>query len=296
MLININDIKINPGRREAAPEDVQKLSESVAEVGMMNPITVDADYTLVAGLHRLEAAKLLGWTEVACTVCGLDRLHAELAEIDENVIRTGLSDLELSELLARRKKIYETLHPATIARNLPGHASNYESSSDKLTGKEKPFSKDTAEKMGVSPRTVERHVQIGENLTSETKEILRGADMKITKQNLTKLSRLEPEQQTKAAKRLMEGTIKSVDEYTAEDTVATREANYYRTGAFIVDAFSEQNDALGRVPEAYKLRLEHYREILSSEQIKAMIGIAEDSIKLLEDYIAFLNNELEVSE
>ena len=99
---------------------------------MMNPITVDADYTLVAGLHRLEAAKLLGWTEVECTVCELDRLHAELAEIDENVVRTGLSDLELSELLARRKKIYETLHPSTIARNLPGHASNYESSSDAM--------------------------------------------------------------------------------------------------------------------------------------------------------------------
>ena len=111
MLININDIKINSGRREATPEDVQRLSASIAEVGMMNPITVDADHTLVAGLHRLEAAKLLGWTEVECTVCELDGLHAELAEIDENVIRTGLSDLELSELLARRKKIYETLHP-----------------------------------------------------------------------------------------------------------------------------------------------------------------------------------------
>ena len=132
MLININDIKINSGRREAAPEDVQRLSESIAEVGMMNPITVDADHTLVAGLHRLEAAKLLGWTEVECTVCELDGLHAELAEIDENVIRTGLSDLELSELLARRKRIYETLHPSTIARNLPGHASNYGSSGDKM--------------------------------------------------------------------------------------------------------------------------------------------------------------------
>ena len=43
MLIKIDDIKINPGRREAALEDVQRLSESVAEVGMMNPITVDAD-------------------------------------------------------------------------------------------------------------------------------------------------------------------------------------------------------------------------------------------------------------
>ncbi len=154
MLINIDNIKIAPGRREATSEDVQRLSESIAEVGMMNPITVTADHTLIAGLHRLEAAKKLGWTEVECRVSDMDALHTELAEIDENVIRTGLSDLELSELLARRKKIYETLHPATIARNLPGHASNYESSSDKLTGERKPFSQDTAEKMGVSPRTV----------------------------------------------------------------------------------------------------------------------------------------------
>lgn len=296
MLINIDNIKIAPGRREATSEDVQRLSESIAEVGMMNPITVTADHTLIAGLHRLEAAKRLGWTEVECRVSDMDALHTELAEIDENVIRAGLSALELSELLARRKKIYETLHPATIARNLPGHASNYESSSDKLTGEGKPFSQDTAEKMGVSPRTVERHVQIAENLTPETKDILHSTDRKITKQNLTKLSRLKPDQQTEAAKQLTEGTIKSVDEYTAEGAVAVREDNYYCTGAFIVDSFLQQNDMLGRIPEAYKLRLDHYREILSPEQIKAMIGIANGSIKMLQDYIAFLNNELEVSE
>ena len=144
MLININEIKINEGRRVATPEAIDAMAASIREVGMMNPITVTADHTLVAGLHRLEAAKRLGGAKVECTVCEMDGLHAELAEIDENVIRTGLSDLELSELLARRKKIYEMLHPATIARNLPGHASNYESSGDKLTGEEKSFSQDTA--------------------------------------------------------------------------------------------------------------------------------------------------------
>lgn len=296
MLININEIKVNPGRREAAPEDVQRLSESVAEVGMMNPISVTADHTLIAGLHRLEAAKRLGWTEIECSVSDMDALHTELAEIDENVIRTGLSDLELSELLARRKIIYETLHPSTIARNLPGHASNYESSGDKLTGEEKPFSQDTAEKMGVSPRTVERHVQIAENLTPETKEILRGTDKKITKQNLTKLSRLEPEQQAEAAGQLVAGEIISVNEYTADDSDTTQEENYYCSGAFIVDSFSLHNNALYTVPESHKLRLDNYREILSPEQIKSMICIAEGSIKMLQKYVAFLNNELEVSE
>ena len=75
-----------------------------------------------------------------------------------------------------------------------------------------------------------------------------------------------------------------------------RENNYYRTGAFIVDAFSQHNNTLRSIPEAYKLRLDHYREILSPEQIKDMICIAKDSVKMLQDYIAFLNDELEVSE
>ena len=293
MLININEIKVNPGRREAAPEDVQRLSESVAEVGMMNPITVTADHTLIAGLHRLEAAKRLGWTEIECSVSDMDALHTELAEIDENVIRTGLSDLELSELLARRKKIYETLHPSTIARNLPGHASNYESSGDKLTVEAKSFSQDTAEKMGVSPRTVERHVQIAENLTPETKEILRGTDKKVTKQNLTKLSRLEPEQQEEAAEQLVAGEIKSVDEYTADDSDTTREDNYYCSGAFIVDAFFQHNSALYSIPENHRLRLDNYRKMLSPQQLQSLICIAESSIKMLQEYIAFLNSELQ---
>ena len=180
MKIPVNEIRVKPGRRDTAPEVVKLLAGSMTESGLMNPITVDAGHSLIAGLHRLEGAKLLGWTEVECTVCELDGLHAELAEIDENLIRTNCSDLELAELLARRKKMYETLHPTTIARNLPGHASNYNSSGDKLTGEEKPFSRDTAEKMGVSPRTVERHIQIAENLSPETKEILRGAETKPT--------------------------------------------------------------------------------------------------------------------
>ena len=297
MLININEIKVGPNRREALPDDVKALSKSFAEVGMMNPITVDADHNLVAGLHRLEAAKLLGWTEIECNVCELDELHAELAEIDENVVRTGLSDLELSELLARRKKIYETLHPKTIARNLPGHASNFESSSDKLTVEAKTFSQDTAEKMGVSPRTVERHVQIAENLTPEAKEVLRNSERKVTKQNLTKLSRMEPEQQEAVAKQLAEGKIKSADEYAAKETpTAADEDNYYKSAAFIVDCFADQNSTLRNVPNKHRIFLKNYRTIMTREHIKSMIDISNGTIKMLQDYISFLENELKVLE
>ena len=71
--------------------------------------------SLIAGLHRLEAARILGWTEIECTVCGLEGLQAELAEIDENVVRTALSTIEYGELLERRREIYESLYPETKA-------------------------------------------------------------------------------------------------------------------------------------------------------------------------------------
>ena len=121
MRININEIKVNSNRRKASKDDIQRIADSIAEVGMMNPITVDADHNLIAGLHRLEAAKLLGWSEIECNVCELDELHAELAEIDENYIRANLTPLETSQLLFRRKEIYETLHPETKAGAAQGN-------------------------------------------------------------------------------------------------------------------------------------------------------------------------------
>ena len=84
--IPISKIKINPGRREADPAYIGDLAKSIRDVGLLNPITVDGTHTLIAGLHRLEAAKLLDWTEIECTVCDVDSMRAELAEIDEFVL------------------------------------------------------------------------------------------------------------------------------------------------------------------------------------------------------------------
>ena len=61
MLVQISEIKINTGRREAKEGDIRELANSISEVGLLNPITVDCGHTLIAGLHRLEAAKLLAF-------------------------------------------------------------------------------------------------------------------------------------------------------------------------------------------------------------------------------------------
>ena len=196
MQIRISEIKINPGRRDTQQRNVEELARSIAAVGLMNPVTVTQDNTLIAGLHRLEAAKLLGWTEIECTVSDADGLQAELAEIDENFVRAGLSHRELGDLLLRRKELYEAIHPETRQ----GQRNGQTAKNDKLTVlAAKPFSEDTADKLGISKRTVEQLVQTAANLTPEAKKIIRDADDKITKGAALKISRLPPDQQEEAA-------------------------------------------------------------------------------------------------
>ena len=196
MKIKISDIKINPGRRDIQQRNVEELARSIAAVGLMNPITVTQDNTLIAGLHRLDAAKLLGWMEIECTVSDADGLQAELAEIDENFVRAGLSHRELGDLLLRRKELYEAIHPETRQ----GQRNGKTVKNDKMTGLQaKPFSEDTADKLGISKRTVERLVQTAANLTPEAKKIIRDADDKITRSDALKISRLPPDQQEEAA-------------------------------------------------------------------------------------------------
>jgi len=180
-------------------------------VGLLNPITIDREHTLIAGLHRLEAAKLLGWTEIECNVSSLEGLLAELAEVDENVVRKGLSAVEYSDLLLRRKEIYEALHPET--KNGGDQKSEKIRTSKCRSDSMKSFVQDTAEKLGVGRRTVERQIQTAKNLTTEAKDIIRDTGTKITKKDALKLSRLEPEQQRDAASQLAAGEIKSMGEY-----------------------------------------------------------------------------------
>ena len=211
MLVPICEIKINPGRRKVEAKDVQDLAKSISQVGLLNPITVTPDHTLIAGNHRLEAAKLLEWTEIECTVCDVSGLLVELAEIDENFVRVNLSPIEFGDLLLRRKKIYEALHPE--AKHGGDRKSGEIKTAKCKLDPARSFVKDTAEKLGVNPSTVHRELQTAKNLTPEAKEIIRGSNADITKTDALKLSRLAPDQQEQAATQLATGEIHSMNEY-----------------------------------------------------------------------------------
>lgn len=53
MQISIEKIRIMEGRRRLDTAHVKELAGSIRELGLLNPVTIDKEYVLIAGLHRL---------------------------------------------------------------------------------------------------------------------------------------------------------------------------------------------------------------------------------------------------
>ena len=316
MKVKINEIKVNPRRRPVNLDGINELARSISAIGLLNPITIDQEHILVAGLHRLEAAKMLGWTEVECNICTLDALQTELAEIDENVVRTELSVIEYGELLERRKEIYESLHPETKAGQAQATGMNRaigNNVTDKMSATLKPFSQDTAGKLGVSPRTIERTIQMMNGLTEDAREVFRHyPQYKLSQSNAMKLSRMEPGKQKTAAILLASGQIRSADDYQPmEIRAAPKHAKSSRQQkAEFLESIAELKDPTKdcrQSPEAFVLeysafiarvqqgaasfRLPNYEEVipaLSQEQLHTLMSLTDSCCKTLEGYLNFV--------
>lgn len=77
--------------------DLMELSCSIAEYGILNPLTVrlrNGRYELVAGERRLRAAKLAGLSEVPCILLDVGLEEASLLALIENLQRRDLDFIE----------------------------------------------------------------------------------------------------------------------------------------------------------------------------------------------------------
>ena len=210
--MKINEVKINAGRRTVDVKKVKELAESIKELGLLNPITVNEDGTLIAGMHRLEACKLLGYEEIKVNKINLNLLLAELAEIDENLIRNELHWLESDKQLKRRKAIYEELHPET--KQGTAGAIGKHNSANEIISSAKTFTEDTADKLGQSQRNIQMSVARAENIIEEVEDDIKELD--ITKTEGTILARFEPEQQKKIIEVKKQKTDFSIKEIVQE--------------------------------------------------------------------------------
>ncbi len=82
---------------------ITDLAVSIDEIGLLHPVVVLADNTLIAGARRLAAVKSLGWKDVPVTVVdSLDALARALqAERDENTCRLDFAPTEAADMRAR---------------------------------------------------------------------------------------------------------------------------------------------------------------------------------------------------
>ena len=217
--ISPDEVKVKSGRRSLNEEKVKSLAQSIEEIGLLNPITIDLEYNLIAGAHRLEAVKRLGRVSIECNQVDLKGLQAELAEIDENLVRHNLNHIDEADQLLRRKEIYEELHPETKAGAAGAKATNEKrwgiATARRAVATEKSFVTDTFEKTGIAERTIREKIQVANNLTPEVKEMVKESG--IGKKNAIKLAQIKDEdKQKEAAQMLAAKKIKTVDEYHAQ--------------------------------------------------------------------------------
>lgn len=214
--------------RRLDPANVKRLAGSIAEIGLQSPISVRAipckpggpapwshngnDYLLVTGEHRLEACRTMGWTEIPAVVVDLSDMDRELWEIDENLMRAELTELERADHLQMRKILYLKKHPETANGGDRGnqHRGGKSRQNDNLS-----FCQDTAEKTGLDRRSIERSVHRAEAIAPSVKEAVRDVpEISDSGVELDALAAMEPAEQKAAVEAVKSGKARNVREAT----------------------------------------------------------------------------------
>lgn len=107
--VPVASVTVGERMRQLDEGKVLELMQSYQQVGIINPISLDEDLVLIAGAHRLEAAKNLGWETIEAKVFNEQDLQRELIEIDENLIRNELCYIAGAEHIQERERILTSL-------------------------------------------------------------------------------------------------------------------------------------------------------------------------------------------
>ena len=209
MKADINSIVITKRIRKEVL-GIEELAEDIVKHGMLNPITVMSEnsgkFRLLAGLRRLEAARLLNWEQVDVNIISpADAEAALLIEISENEQRepfTYSEKMDFARLLeeietakARERMVQggkisgnsnkNDLSQGRVARPYPAENSKNQKAPDKVepTSDFSGRSRDAiGGKIGMSGRTYERAKFIQENAPEDVIDRLDKGETSIYKE------------------------------------------------------------------------------------------------------------------
>jgi len=216
--IPVQAIAVPDGHREINPAAVDNLVASMgrSDVGLLNPILVRVftgsnEMRLVAGRHRLEAAKRLGWDFINAFYLNVGDAEARMRTIAENLHRSELTALERSEQIEEWRVLCEQNPNAQV-----GHSG----------GKPQRGVSQTAKDLGVSRQEVERAEKIAK-ITPAAKEAAKEAGIDDNQSKLLKVAAAEPEKQVEAVKQAAKRSARKTAEQPdtpVDDPTASAEA------------------------------------------------------------------------
>jgi ParB family chromosome partitioning protein len=156
----IRDITLDRAARQRKKlTGIEELADSIARLGLINPIVIDEDGLLIAGERRLTACTLLGWDQIPVQFTSdLDEYTLQCIELEENVKRADLTWQEEVEAVARIHALKQKHEPDWTAAN-------------------------TADFIGYSPSYVDQRLQVAKALSTPA---VAAAEAFSTALNITK--------------------------------------------------------------------------------------------------------------
>ena len=150
---------------------LELLQDSIATIGLLNPITVvardDGRFDLVAGAHRLAAMRALGVETIPAVT--IDAALKIIAEIDENLIRRAMSSYDEGAALIARRKICQEL--GEFYQN--GGDRRSENFNLQPLQSQNDIIEELAARMGVKARTIHNRLWLATKITPQEAELAR---------------------------------------------------------------------------------------------------------------------------
>jgi ParB family chromosome partitioning protein len=201
------DIQIGDRLRKVDPDWVDAIAVSMEKIGQQQPVLVAKSgerFKLVAGAHRLAAAKKLKWEKVAVLIVDGTNLELRLHEIDENLLRRELSEMDRAAFLLERKTVWEQIHPES-AQGKAGAAARWMQTTNVS------FASDAAEKLKLSIRSIQRAIA-RMKIDGEVRATIANTWIADHGSTLDSLARLSPKEQRRVVSMLLrdQGPAKSV--------------------------------------------------------------------------------------
>ncbi len=212
--VPVADVQSKSRLRPVSEAGVASIIASIEETGVMKDAIHVRQHkskglVLIAGAHRLEAARRLGWAEIEAKVwADVTDDWARLMEVDDNIAGAELNALDTAIFLAERKRIYERLHPET-RHGVAGAVARWDATELGSVA----FATATAEKFGLSDRQVRKIVAAGAKLDPRDVSLLRKAPRAVTLKDLVEISKIgETVERYDVVQALAEGRARSAAE------------------------------------------------------------------------------------